>query len=271
MYRARVLYVFSLDHLVFDEPTVHALVDMVHGAILFASDNDFAYPKAIVFLSIYMRVFQLATASSYYLPHELHKKYEEILLSHCIDRPPFASLIFDLADVKIINDFFVNTFFRNLKLILNCFAPKPLMVFKAEFPIHVTLPTLPALVDMELVPPPSPDDDASISTREDAGSKAKSPNSPRSPRGQQPPLQQQQQAAERAIPKPAQAAEPADANEDRGPEVPVDILRGSLASMHEKFVADFEERERQLMGKIKELEIRLLEKPQLKKPPPKKK
>jgi hypothetical protein len=29
--------------------------------------------------------------------------------------------------------------------------------------------------------------------------------------------------------------------------------------MHEKFVTDFDERERQLLGKIRELEIRLLE------------
>jgi hypothetical protein len=70
---------------------------------------------------------------------------------------------------------------------------------------------------------------------------------------------------------PAPPADAPDVQEDRGPEVPIDALRAPLASMHEKFVADFEERERLLLGKIRELEIRIAEKPQFKKPPPKKK
>jgi hypothetical protein len=41
--------------------------------------------------------------------------------------------------------------------------------------------------------------------------------------------------------------------------------------MHDKGVTAFDERERQLLGKIRELEIRLLGQPRLKKPPPKKK
>jgi hypothetical protein len=242
---------------------------MVHGAILFGSDNDFAYPKAIVFLSIYMRVFQLAIKSPFYLPHELHKQYEDILLSHCIDRPPFGSLIFDLQEVRIINDFFVNTFFRHLKSILNCFAPRAAMTFKAEFPIHVRLPALPGLAEMEMLESAPPEEEGQYQT--DSGSKPKSPQSPRAPQPQQ---QQQQQVQAREPPvqtRPAPAPELVEGSEDRGPEVPLDALRGTLASMHEKFVTDFEDREKQLIGKIKELEIRLLEKPQLKKPPPKKK
>jgi hypothetical protein len=261
LYRARVQFLFSLEPLSFDEETREALIDMVHGAILFASDNDFAYPKAIVFLSIYMRVFQLATQTPYYLPIELHKKYEDILLAHCIDRPPFSSQIFDLQDVKIINEFFVNTFFRNLKLILNCLAPKLVTVFKAEFPIQVKAVSLPALTDMEIVVPLPPDE----SPRSQAAMN-RVPSTTVLPQTQPPPQLQQQTQQQSPV-----KAEGEEVVEDRGPEVPLDILRGSLAGMHEKFVADFEEREKQLIGKIKELEIRLSEKPQLKKPPPKKK
>ena len=48
--------------------------------------------------------------------------------------------------------------------------------------------------------------------------------------------------------------------EDRGPDVPVEMLKDSLSSMHIKFVHDFDEKERLLVGKIKELEIKLADK-----------
>jgi hypothetical protein len=53
--------------------------------------------------------------------------------------------------------------------------------------------------------------------------------------------------------------------------VPVEVLRGSLAAMHERFVGEFEEKEQLLLGKIKELEIRLRENPLLNNPPRRKK
>jgi hypothetical protein len=268
MYRARIQFLFSLDQYCFDEASRDALIDMMHGAILFGSDNDFSYPKAIVFLSIYMTVFQLATSSPFYLPNELFKRYERILLAHAIDRPPKATLIFELADVKLINDFFINTFFRNVKLIINCFTQKQFLVFKTQFPVKIPIPDLPALADMEMLSGSPTEEDTSATqsaqspqAKEDAA-KAKAAVSPR--------IQGQQsaQAMERGLSKGARDARPSspeapEVPEDRGPEVPLDMLRSALTSMHDKFVTDFEDRERQLLGKIKELEIRLMEKPQL--------
>jgi hypothetical protein len=142
------------------------------------------------------------------------------------------------------------------------------MFFKGSFPLHMKLPAIPALAEMEMMVSAASEEDGQIPV--EPGAKPKSPQSPRSPIQQQ----QQQQVQARELPaqaRPAPAPEPAEVSEDRGPEVPLDMLRGTLGSLHEKFVTDFEEREKQLVGKIKELEIRLLEKPQLKKPPPKKK
>jgi hypothetical protein len=288
MYRARIQFLFSLDQYCFDEPSRDALIDMLHGAILFGSDNDFSYPKAIVFLSIYMTVFQLATSSPFYLPNELFRRYERILLAHAIDRPPSATLIFELADIKLINDFFINTFFRNVKLIINSFTQKQFLVFKTQFPVKVPLPDIPPLADMEMLSSGQNEEEgvptqASSHPRDEASekaaaaaaaAKAKPPGSPRA-QGQQ-----SGQAADRASVKGTRdvglslqmSAEGSDLPEDRGPEIPIELLKTTLTTMHEKFVSDFEDRERQLLGKIKELEIRLLEKPQLmKKPPPKKK
>lgn len=272
MYRARIQFLFSLDQHAFDEASRDTLIDMIHNAILFASDNDFSYPKSIVFLSIYVAVFQLASSSPFYLPKKLYKRYENLLLAHAVDRPPRSTQIFELADIKLIHEFFINTFFRNLKLIINSFTQKQFISFKTQFSVKVPVPELPPLVDMELVTPNKPEEEGSALQNDDSSSKLRSPKSPRSPRSPR------QQVTERSAPKPKEQAREAspvpeqlDTPEDRGPEVPIDLLRGSLQSMHEKFVFDFEEKERLLMGKIKELEIRLQEKPQLKKPPVKKK
>jgi hypothetical protein len=72
-------------------------------------------------------------------------------LSHSVDRPPFAVAIFELAEVQIINNFFINTFFRNLKLIINCFTTKPILEFKGVFPVRAEIPELSALSDMNAV------------------------------------------------------------------------------------------------------------------------
>jgi hypothetical protein len=268
MYRARIQYVFALNEFAFEEPTREALIDMMHGAILFASDNALAFPKAIVFLSIYMELFKMTIESPYYQPTVIYRRYEKLLLGHALDRPPHAAPIFELADIKLINEFVVQTFFRNIKLIINCFTQRPVMAFRGQFPVRVTAPEMPPLIEMDMVTADHPDEEGAV-----LDSAKKSPRSPKSPRAAQ-----QAIAAERAPPKPKEAApvppppapEP-EGPEDRGPEVPVEMLRGTLATMHDKFVADFEEKERQLMGKIKELEIRMLEKPQLKKPMAKKK
>ena len=297
MYRARIQFLFHLDQFVFDQPSLHleALIDMIHGAILFASDNDFAYPKAIVFLSIYIHIFRLTTSSPFYLPEKLFKKYEEILLAHSVDRPPKATLIFELADIKLINDFFINTFFRHVKLIINCFTQKPLLAFKTAFPVQVPPITLPPLSEMEIVPKENPETEEGKTEAsgeqtpkiqqqpQQAAQKAgKSPKSPRSPRkekeaseksgkGKDGNKSQGTSAREAALAEAAKEGEQGEQPEEPGPDVPIDMLRDSLQQMHEKFITDFQEKEKLLYGKIKELEIRLQEKPQAKKPPPKKK
>ncbi|OHT11768.1 LPXTG-domain-containing protein cell wall anchor [Tritrichomonas foetus] len=154
------------------------------------------------------------------------------------------------------------------------------MAFKTTFPVCVPVPALPPLAEMELFDPNKPKEEE---VKEEKTPKGKSPRSPRgSPRGSP---RSQKEAADKSAkdkghkevkepPKPEiKEPEPEETQpEDRGPDVPIELLRGSLAQLHEKFVADFEEKEKLLVGKIKELEIRMQEKPQvMKKPPPKKK
>lgn len=273
MYRARILFLFQLDAYVQDEngetdpAALEALIDLVHDAILFAADNQLPYAKSIVFLTIFIVVIQQAIVDPYYEPERLYKRYERFLLIHSIDRPPFSSAIFELPDVKIINEYFVTHIFRNLKLIINCLTAKPTLSFKTLSSVQIKVPELPPLSEMEI------ELQEQLSSHQGSSSRAEESKS-LSGRGQE---EAQASAQARALhePSPRQIARQSSKdvivssrsglqeNEDKGPEVPLDILKNSLSTMHQKFVSDFDEKERQLIGKIKELEIRMGERPPL--------
>ena len=260
MYRARIQFLFQLEAYVQDENgntdqlALEALIDMVHDAILFSADNSLPYAKSIIFLTIFIAMIQNAISSPFYEPERLYSKLENLLLTHSIDRPPFSAAIFDLPDLKIINEYFISTFFRNLKLFLYCFTPKPILEFKSIFPFKAIVPIPPPLSEMEM-------EIQSINEEHSKEINEKTVTSSR------------HETIERSAPK--ILSEEKNKNiehnqqepEDKSPEVPVDILKTTLNSMHEKFVIDFEEKEKLLMGKIKEIEIRLLEKQNQKKTP----
>ena len=151
MYRARIQFLFTLDQYAFDEPTLNALIDLMHAAILFASDNDFSYPKAIVFLSIFVAIFQLASCDPFYAPNELYRQYERVLLAHAIDRPPRSCQIFELSDILIINEFFINTLFRHLKSIVNSYTQKTVILIGTQTPVQFPPCPMPPLAKMKRV------------------------------------------------------------------------------------------------------------------------
>ena len=278
MYRARILFLFQLDAYVQDEngeadpAALEALIDLVHDAIIFTADNQLPYAKSIVFLTIFIVVIQQAIMDPFYEPERLYKRYERFLLIHSVDRPPFSSAIFELPDVKIINEYFVTHIFRNLKLIINCLTAKQTLSFKTLSGVQIQVPQLPPLSEMEmevkeqLQPPefmiqqPSSNEGSKPQSasreNERPGSGLQKNTASRSRDNLQSP---KDQSGTSSRPLTGQSQDPA----DRGPEVPIDSLKNTLLQMHEKFVTDFDDKERQLIGKIKELEIRMGERPPL--------
>lgn len=273
MYRARILFLFQLDAYVQDEngetdqAALEALIDLVHDAILFAADNQLPYANSIVFLTIFIVVIQQAIVDPFYEPEKLYKRYERFLLIHSIDRPPFSSAIFELSDVKIINEFFVTHVFRNLKLIINCLTAKQTLSFKTLGPVQIKVPELPPLTDMEIELQEQLNSLQGSSSRMEESK----PASVRAPEEKQATVQARsvhepsprQEAQQQNQKDEVVSVRSTQETDDKGPEVPMDILKSSLSTMHQKFVSDFDEKERQLIGKIKELEIRMGEKPPL--------
>lgn len=275
MYRARIQFLFQVDSYVqnemgeINEEAREVMIDMIHDAILFTADNTFPYAKSIVFLTIYITFLQQAIIQSHYEPEKLYRQYERILLKHSVERPPHSSGIFDLPDVKLLHDFFINSYFRNVKLIQNCLSKRHIMSFQSITPVSIPSQTLPALAEMEMEVDHSnlPEEKLEIPVEE-----VKPPNSSRKESGRtgslharnvaptpgQSPLSSQRDSEQKSNQaEPAAGTAPSQLEaEDRGPEVPIDILRETLFKMHEKFVQEFDEKEHLLIGKIKEIEIK---------------
>lgn len=269
MYRARIQFLFQLDSYVqneqgeVDEVAREVLIDLVHNAILFASDNQIPYSKAIVFLTIYIAMLQQVIFHPYYQPEKLMKRFEHVLLNHSVERPPFSSGIFDITDIKIIQEFFITNFFRNAKMIQYCFTRKPVLNFRTLGPAMIDVPQMPALSEMEMdqssmassAPESAKADDEqkSLTSQRDSGRSSKSRDrATASPRNES---QEQAKTPQAEQQQPPQIEQ--EEIKDRGPQVPADMLKDTLAKMHEKFVAEFDEKERVLIGKIKEIEIHM--------------
>lgn len=242
MYRIRLQFLFEIKNLLkrhkcnSDDESISIFTDMVHTCLVFSSETHFTYTKSIVFLSIFFTIINQALSSSFYNPSALFADFEKLLLDHSVDRPPFQTDIFDLEDVKKIHQFFLINLFRNLKLILNAFTSKPRLVFHSIFPSEVVLPVIPPLSEFEVVGNKAPSALSIQSLSEPTSAK------------DEPPVE----AIERVVVEPEE--------EDLGPEVPHTILLESLNSLHNKFVSDFEEKERLIFSKIKELEIKSIDK-----------
>ena len=279
MYRARIQYLFQVDAYVQDEngeineDAKDVLIDMIHDAILFVSDNQFSYAKSILFLTIYIAIFQQVILRPFFEPDKVYKQYEKCLLMHSVERPPFSVAIFSLPDIKIIHEYFILSFFRNLKFIMNCFTKEPRVMFTYKEPGIFKLPTLLPLSEMvgdfkppvKVEPPkntlseqPTPISKGTPSPKTSSSMVSRSVSDDKQQKDQHPPPTQKDIKNQQTPQKEAEQHTPDP--HDRGPDVPMDALRETLSTMHMKFVHDFDEKERLLVGKIKELEIKMADK-----------
>ena len=287
MYRARIQYLFQVDAYVQDEngevndEAKDIMIDLIHDAILFTNDNQFSYAKSILFLTIYIAIFQQVILKPFWEPNKVYKQYEKCILMHSVERPPFSVAIFNLADIKVIHEYFMYSFFRNLKFIMNCFTKEPILSFTYKEPAFIKVPTLPPLMDMDgeiktqlrldpkILEQSTPISKGTSSAKSSTAAVARSmqeenrqqaikerEREKEKEKEREKELQQQQLLLQQQKEQEQHHHEP----EDRGPDVPAEMLKDSLSSMHIKFVHDFDEKERLLVGKIKELEIKLADK-----------
>eukprot|EP00930_Biecheleria_cincta_P082222 TRINITY_DN71996_c0_g1_i1.p1 TRINITY_DN71996_c0_g1~~TRINITY_DN71996_c0_g1_i1.p1 ORF type:complete len:303 (-),score=83.15 TRINITY_DN71996_c0_g1_i1:303-1142(-) len=96
------------------------LIDMHYHNYDFCISSDFPAEKTSTFLSIMKIVVEDAVRLR--LPaSDAFKLFEDLLMKHSVERPPFSVGIFSFDDVKSLVEYATHTFFRHYKLYMHSF------------------------------------------------------------------------------------------------------------------------------------------------------
>lgn len=93
-------------------------LDLVLSTLAFCYREKFTLIKISTLISI-VRAVHTAACELPGPPMKLDKAYsmfEDLVLKHSVERPPFSIAVFSFTDTKSINAHFVNTYFRHLKM-----------------------------------------------------------------------------------------------------------------------------------------------------------
>ncbi|KAJ3017012.1 hypothetical protein HKX48_003765 [Thoreauomyces humboldtii] len=108
-----------------DDPQRSAiLMDFYFYTLRFAKSNSLSPEQASVFFSIMKTTHERAAASPFIHLEKDYKVFKDMLLRHAIHRPPFSQKIFSLAEVKAIDEYAVNTYFRHYLMYKYAFTKK---------------------------------------------------------------------------------------------------------------------------------------------------
>eukprot|EP01135_Chromosphaera_perkinsii_P012166 Nk52_evm4s2604 gene=Nk52_evmTU4s2604 len=108
------------------------LLDLYYFTLNFAREKDFSAEKISAFFSIMKLTHFKAIETPYFDLTKIFDFFKELLLAHCVQRPPYSEKIFTLQDCKEITEYALNTYFRHFKLYKYSFTKKTKLDFNAE-------------------------------------------------------------------------------------------------------------------------------------------
>eukprot|EP00899_Mesostigma_viride_P023776 jgi/Mesvir1/4583/Mv08159-RA.1 len=121
-----------------------ALEDLYFNTIQFAWKLGFTPEKVSAFFSIMKRTHFDAVGGRLTL-RKSFAAFQDLLLAHAVQRPPYSVGIFSLHDVQVLTDYAINSYFRHYKLYQYAFTSR----------FTLSLATIPAVV-LQFPPPLRP-------------------------------------------------------------------------------------------------------------------
>ncbi|XP_065054299.1 cilia- and flagella-associated protein 119-like isoform X2 [Rhopilema esculentum] len=100
------------------------LVDLFYFAYKFGRERCFNEEQQSAFLSIIKRTHEKAMDSPFGNVDAAYEYFKELLVRHCMKRPPFCVQLYSMAEAKSITDYVLNTYFKHYKLYKYAFTPK---------------------------------------------------------------------------------------------------------------------------------------------------
>ena len=108
-------------------------LDMYTYAILFAKKKDLTHEQVSAFFTILKSVHLMCISTPFDNLQETFQYFKELLLRHSINRPPYSTSLFTIAQVRDITEYVLNTYFKHFKLYKYAFTKRVQMNLKLSY------------------------------------------------------------------------------------------------------------------------------------------
>ena len=91
-------------------------LDLFTYAILFCKKNRFSPEQLSAFFTMLKSIHLMCISTPYDNLQDTFVYFRELLLRHCVQRPPFSKNLYSLSEVKDITDYVLSTYFKHFKM-----------------------------------------------------------------------------------------------------------------------------------------------------------
>lgn len=112
---------------------VHIELDLYAYALLFAASHRFTAEQTSAFFTILKSLHELCVSSPYDNLHDALQFFKQLLLRFSVNRPPFSSCLYSIAEASAITDYLLSTYFKFFKLYKYCFTKKVQLDVKLRY------------------------------------------------------------------------------------------------------------------------------------------
>ena len=108
-------------------------LDLFTYAVLFCKKNQFSLEQLSAFFTILKSVHCMCVSTPYDNFQETVVFFRELLLRHCVQRPPFSKCLYSLSQVKAITDYVLSTYFKHFKMYKFAFTERVLLSLSFQY------------------------------------------------------------------------------------------------------------------------------------------
>ena len=103
---------------------IQVATDLYASAVVFARKNNFSPLQLSTLISILKRVHNACILTPFDNLDSTMKMFQELMVKHSVERPPYSESVFSIAQVKAITDYILSSYFKHYKLYKFAFTKK---------------------------------------------------------------------------------------------------------------------------------------------------
>ena len=100
------------------------ITDLYAYGVIFARKSNYSPIQLSTLFSILKRVHEACISTPFDNLDTTMKMFQELMVKHSVERPPYSTSVFNIAEVKAITDYVLTTYFKHFKLYKFAFTKK---------------------------------------------------------------------------------------------------------------------------------------------------